>query len=524
MLVPPPRRPAAVRHDEPVTHGLLDERATDDLRAALTGYTVDAVHERIGLAGQAALTRGDLRGAGRHLAGDDRVATLVRLFLLGDEVGEPAARDAFAPLSLDRAGAAGLVDRSAGAVRALLDIRPYAEQVSTALGARPTGPDWWVVSDFGSEVRGGPLPADHVLGVGAASLTLAQATPRTPVGRALDIGTGCGVQALHLAGHAGRVTATDISERALRMAATTAALSGQAWDLRAGSLLEPVAGERFDLVVANPPFVVSSGAAGYDYRDSGLAGDGVSEALVRRLPDVLAPGGTAQLLANWVITREQGWDEWVQGWLAGSGCDAWVWQREVAEPGEYVSLWLRDAGERPGTPAWNRRYDDWLDWFDAAGVAAVGMGLVTMWRSAADDPVVVCEDVPQAVEQPVGPLLPGWVARQRWLRDRSDTDLLGTSLRAGDDLVLDRSALLGPAGWADATAQLRQARGLRWSVEVDEAMAALVAGCDGTRPLAGLLAVLGAALQRPAGEVAAAALPVVRDLVGRGFLLPEDAS
>jgi SAM-dependent methyltransferase len=369
-----------------------------------------------------------------------------------------------------------------------------------------------------------PLAADHVLGVGAASLTLAQATPRTPVGRALDIGTGCGVQALHLAGHAEQVTATDVSPRALRMAATSAALSGQAWDLRRGSLLEPVAGERFDLVVANPPFVVSSGADGYDYRDSGLAGDGVSEALVRQLPAVLAPGGTAQLLANWVITGDQTWDERLHGWLVGSGCDAWVWQREVAEPGEYVSLWLRDAGERPGTPTWNLRYDAWLDWFDQAGVAAVGMGLVTMWRSESADPAVVCEDVPQAVEQPVGALLPGWIARRRWLQHRTDADLLASSLRAADDLVLDRSAVVTSTGWQDATAQLRQASGLRWSLEVDEAVAAVVAGCDGTRPLSGLVAVLSAALQRPAGELAPAVLPVVRDLVGRGFLLPEDGS
>jgi methylase of polypeptide subunit release factors len=510
-----------VRHDEAVTTGLLDARGTEQLRAALRGFTVDAVHERLGLPGQAALDRGDLRGAARSLhGGDDPLATLIRLFLLGEPVPEPAARAALDPLPLPVAGA--LLTRSGSEVRALVDVRPYAEQGAAGPGGRSGGADWWVVSDFGSDVRGGPLAADHVLGVGAASLTLAQATPRDPVGRALDVGTGCGVQALHLARHAGAVVATDVSARALRMAATTAALSGQAWDLRAGSLLEPVAGERFDLVVANPPFVVSAGAVGHEYRDGGRAGDGISEALVRGLPDVLADGGTAQLLANWVITAEQAWDERVAGWLAGSGCDAWVWQREVAEPGEYVTLWLRDAGETPGTPRWAARYDEWLDWFAAAGVVAVGMGLVTLWRGGSADPVVVCEDVPQAVEQPVGAQFPAWIARQRWLRATPDADLLASRLRAAPGLVLDRSALLGGEGWQDAVATLRQAGGLRWSVEVDEAIALLVAGCaDGTAPLAGPVTVLGALLERPPDEIAAAVLPVVRDLVGRGFLLPE---
>ncbi len=81
-------------------------------------------------------------------------------------------------------------------VRAAVEVRPYGEAVSTD--------PWWVVSDFGSDVRPGPLEPDHVLGIGAASLSLAGATIRTPVGRALDIGTGCGVQALHLNGHADR--------------------------------------------------------------------------------------------------------------------------------------------------------------------------------------------------------------------------------------------------------------------------------------------------------------------------------
>ncbi len=90
------------------------------------------------------------------------------------------------------------------------------------------------------------------------------------------------------------VVATDISARALRLAATTAELSGYRWDLRAGSLLEPVADEAFDLIVANPPFVVSPGLdrehGGYDYRDSGLAGDAASATPHPRHPAPVGAG------------------------------------------------------------------------------------------------------------------------------------------------------------------------------------------------------------------------------------------
>jgi methylase of polypeptide subunit release factors len=515
--------------DAPVTP-LLDEAGVGDLRTALADYTVDSVQGLLGLAGQSAHRRGDLAGVARVLrtaSGDGatarRTADLIRLFLLGRDVDEAAARAALHPLPLDRAESAGLLETSAGSVRARLEIRPYAEDIPELPTPTPTpGPPWWVVSDLGSDVRTGPLAPDHVLGIGGASLTLAQATPRTHVGSALDIGTGCGVQSLHLAGHAGQVTATDVSRRALRLAATTAALSGQNWDLRAGSLLDPVDGERFDLVVANPPFVVSAGVGGYDYRDSGLAGDGVSEHLVANLGRVLAPGGTAVLLANWIIDGDESGADRVERWLAGRRCDAWVWQREVAEPGEYVAMWLRDAGESPGTERWNRLYDEWLDWFAAAGVAAIGMGLVALWASEAETPIVVVEDVPQAVEQPIGGELPAWIQRRRGLAALSDADLLECRLAAADDLVRTSDDLLDPlTGWTTATGRLRQSHGMRWSVEVDSAVAAVVAGCDGRTPLRVPCSVLAASLDRGTSEVAEALLPVVRDLVSRGILLLE---
>src|SRR5207245_8523698 len=96
------------------------------------------------------------------------------------------------------------------------------------------------------------LPADHVLGVGQASLTLAGATVRRPAGRVLDLGTGCGVQALHAAHHAGELVATDINQRALALAAATFAISDIPVELRAGAWLEPVASDTFDQVVCNP--------------------------------------------------------------------------------------------------------------------------------------------------------------------------------------------------------------------------------------------------------------------------------
>ncbi len=274
--------------------------------------------------------------------------------------------------------------------------------------------------------------------------------------------------------------------------------------------------------MANPPFVVSPGTGGYDYRDSGLAGDAVCEQLVRRLPAVLAEQGSAQLLANWIIPADRPWADRLADWLAGRACDAWVWQREIAEPAEYVALWLRDAGERPGTPEWAaevRRLAGLVRRVRRSPPS--GWASITMWRTDAADPVVVLEDVPQAVEQPAGAHLPGWIARQRWLAGNSDAGLMDAVLSPAPGLVLERSDLLGPTAGRPPPLGLRQSYGMRWEVETDEAVAALVAGCDGSAPLHRPVSVLAAALGHPPAEIADALLPVVRDLIGRGFLLPE---
>lgn len=486
-------------------------------QAVRTWFDSAAVAQALGLPGEAALSRGDLAGADRLTRNGSETETLIRLFLLGLPVPRAAAEAALRPLPVTEAEAAGLLEPAGEQVRAGMDVRPYSET---------GGPGWWVVSDLGVDVRPGRLHSEHVLGIGSAALTLAQSTVRQPVRQALDVGTGCGIQALHLSEHAAAVTATDLSERALRMAATTAALNGKHWDLRQGSLLEPVAGERFDLIVSNPPFIVGPGfvpgAGGFSYRDSGLPGDSVCGQLVRGLPDRLTEGGTGQLLANWIIGRSETWDERVAAWFPETGCHAWIWQREVAEPAEYVALWLRDAGEQPGTDGWRQRYDSWLDWFSQAGVAGIGMGLISLRRTGGQPSRVVCQDVPQAYQQPVGVAVADWFARQAWLTSVSMQQLLATRLTAAPELVRSTHCLLTAEGWQPALVQLRQSGGLRWEIEVDDAVAALVAACTGNTQLGVVLSVLAAAVSAATEEVTSALLPVVRDLIERGFIVPAD--
>ncbi|MDN4171912.1 class I SAM-dependent methyltransferase [Nocardioides sp. SOB77] len=474
------------------------------LRAALTvaGFTYDAVAELLGPHAHAALARNETTPGLRRTQGGSPLETLVRLFLLQTPV-ELAAAERALPDLVDRLAAEGLVEQTVGEVAARLDVRPYAAD----------GRDLWVVSDLTPGLDGGPqaVGADHVLGISSASTSLAQLTIREPFGRALDLGTGCGVQALHLATHVDQVVATDVNRRALWVTRFNAALNEVAGsiDVRDGSYFEPVAGERFDLIATNPPFVISP-ATGERlvYRDSGLPGDRVVEDIVRAAPAHLADGGWCQVLANWAVVEGRSWEERLGPWIADD-CDALVVQRELLDPAAYVELWLKDAGQH-GAPDYLVRYDTWLSWFEEQGVEAIGFGWVNLHKVGAGARRRTFLDWPYDVEQPIGPAIAAWgraggvpVGPEAVLTTREDV----------------RQETVGPVGAEDPEAiVLRQQRGLRRARQVDTVEAALVGACDGELGVGQILDAVAQLTDRDAAETRATYLPVVAELVEEGFL------
>jgi Methyltransferase small domain len=472
------------------------------LRAALmaAGFTYDGVAEALGPTAHDALARNETTPGLRRTAGGSSLETLIRLFLLQAPVELVAARRALPDL-VDRLTAEGILEQSVGEVVARLDVRPYATDEEHL----------WVVSDLTPGLDGGNnrVASDHVLGISSASTSLAQLTLREPVGRSLDLGTGCGVQALHLAAHSQRVVATDVNPRALRLTRLNAALNEVTvpFDVRGGSFFEPVVGERFDLITTNPPFVISP-ATGERlvYRDSGLPGDRVVEHIVRGAPAHLDDGGWCQVLANWVVPAGASWEERLAGWVP-DGCDAFVVQREVVDPAAYVELWLKDAGLH-GAVDYLARYDTWLSWFDEQGIEAVGFGWINLRRSGGSAREFL--EWPYEVEQPIAPAIRDWAVAARVAVD------LDSHLVARSDV---RQETVGPPGAADPeTVILRQQRGLRRARQADTVEAALVGACAGDLSVGQILDALAQLLELDAAQTRETYLPLVRQLVAEGFL------
>lgn len=495
-----------------LTTGRLDRLRDAFLEAE---YHADGVLGLLGPSAHAALGRGEPEAVVRACADAGALGTLIRLFLLGTAEPATAVDAALGSLPLADAVAAGLVVEDGTAVRAGLDVRPY--------GAGDES--WWVISDLDSTLRGDGLPVrpDHVLGVGQASLSLVRATSRRQVGSLLDLGTGCGVQTLHASAHARRITATDVSPRALALADATFRLNRIDVELTEGEWFEPVRGRRFDQVVCNPPFVVGPPRTDFLYRDSGLAGDDASALVVRQAPAFLTEGGTAQLLASWLHRRGEDWTDRVTRWLPPGPVDAWFVQRDVADPALYVGTWLRDAGWDPRSAAARAKAADWLDWFEANDVEGVGFGFVTLRRSGthAGRAEVVCEDLRHAYDDPLGPESDEWLRRVDWLRRHdSPAALLSARLVVAPGTVLEEISHHEEEGWTRFVRRLHRTGGPGWQHEIDELASRLLSGCQGALAVEDLLALLAAGCGEDPTELRNAAVPMLRELVLHGMVLP----
>lgn len=490
----------------------VDSMTVPELRKHLmdANYTTDDVVERIGASGQAGLGRNSTIASDVALAGAmDPLAVLIRLFILQQDVPMPAVEQV---LDVADAVGAGWVEHvGVGGVRALVDIRPY--------GSPDDGASGFLVSDLtpGMDQLTTPTRADYVLGASPASLTLAEITMRAPVGRAMDLGTGCGVQSLHLVRHADSVVGTDLNARALRLAHLGAELSGVTIDLREGSLFDPVAGERFDLIVSNPPYVMSPpGGERLTYREGDLVADGLVAAIVRQAPDHLSDGGSLQLLTNWAILDGVDWAERLRGWVEGSGLDCWVIERERLDAYSYIEMWLTDAG-LAGSPDWEPAYRAWLDYFADLGIGEVGMGWLLLTAAGRDTPHLRFESWPHAVAQPVGDV---------FVRHGAAVDAATLPL---DQLLASRPQLgdvvqetIGEPGAEDPThVVLRQRSGLLRAIRVGTSDGAVLGALDGDLTLGQVISAVASVLELDATDVAAHVVPIVRDALLDQILLPE---
>jgi methylase of polypeptide subunit release factors len=507
-------------------------------------YTLDGVADLLGPSAYAALGRDQIipallateRTSGSDQAGLRGLTVLVRLWLLAVPQAVADVDAALPGPGANGLAELGLVTIADGVVTAAVDVRPYGWDANPDGSG---GAELWVASDLAAHQQPGVLRHDHVLGIGQASTTLVQTTIRPHAKRALDLGTGCGIQTFHLLHHCEHVTATDISERALAFTRFNLVLNAAALEvdpnnlearisLRLGSLLKPVEGEQFDLVVSNPPFVITprtkgeSAADQFTYRDGGLPGDQIVSSLVKSLGSVLAPGGTAQMLGNWEITAGAQWKDRPASWLEGSGLDVWFIQREQAGPEQYAETWLQDASESRDSNHYKEAYAAYLADFASRNVEGIGFGMIWLRRPAGRQGTISrFEEITYPIEQPIGPHLGAAIARADWL---SANQLEEAHLLVAEDVTEERHQR--PGAEHPGVILLRQGAGLRRTNLLSSELAGFVSACDGdlsvNQIITALEALLGGGEGFDAEAFTSTLFHEVGNLVLDGFLVPDE--
>jgi hypothetical protein len=487
---------------------VLDRTALGQLRAALgaAGYTRDNVSRALMADHTQPANPGEVVVFERRLAARTPLDTLTRLLLIGSTVMQEDLEASLPSIGLSRLEHLGLVVPADGGVRSTVRIIPHGDIVLAC--------DRGYYGD--SDLPG----ADVVTGVNSPATLLADMTTRKRVGTALDLGTGGGIQALLLAHHCERVVAIDVNRRALAFAELNCCLNGvENIELRLGSWFEPVEGERFDIVTANPPYVMSPDST-FLYRDSGMRADSLCRQLVTDMPRFLTDGGVGHILISWALRAGEEWSKPLRGWVEGLPCDAWLLHYLTEDPLTHAAKWNQPLVSE-GLAAYGEAIERWTRYYEREGIEQIAFGAVLLRRRAGGSNWVRADTFRAGKGSSAGLVLRVFEAEDflRGLRD--DRSLLNEKFALVPEHRLDQGMRSIDGQWTLEDSTLTLTQGIAFSGTLDLNTAQLLQHFDGRNTLKQAVAKASRELRLPPGDTASladTAIAMAKRLYQLGFL------
>lgn len=378
-----------------------------------------------------------------------------RLWVLGDAVSGDELFSSMGEL-LGELIEIGLLEAGSGEVRSTVMLLPVGSG--------------WIASDFPRELKHGR--DDFTMGVGPSSRQLAAMVGNCAGKKVLEIGCGGGWLGTQLRRCGVDYTGVDLNERALNLAAFNFRLAGlESADLRHGDLYEPVRGERYDRIFANPPYVQSPGGH-LIYRESEDPQKGsVCERLVRGWADFLNPGGIAVSLLNWCHRVEDEWRDLPLSWVDGSGLRAWLFRTELSSAAEYAWRWIDHDPRFEIKEEAEKEFDRWMAYYRSREISWISGGVMVVQAPEAQRPLswVRCESRALAMMPDLSWKDVEQVLENQTLMEVLDggPDWLGRGFRVVDGVSAELLMKL-ESGWTRQMIRLKSPGLVGYDGEVDE--------------------------------------------------------
>lgn len=357
-----------------------------------------------------------------------------------------------------------------------------------------------------------------VMPPGPTTVDLLAVMPASLDGGVVDIGTGPGTIALVAAKRGGRAVATDINPRAAELTRFNARFNELDVDVRVGDLFEPLRGERFRWLFAQPPYVARPAEqATVTFLHGGSEGDELAMRIVAGTPAVLQPGGVAAILFDAPVRAEPLHDR-LRAAVGPTGTDVAALQAPGIHPDMqaigYASLEDPTLGPRHAAAA--LRYREHLE---RVGVAEVKHSLAVIRARGGGDVAG------WTIGLPVPRLPTDWTELKSFLAGLDAATLDDEALarasvrpRAGMLLAIERAP--GPDR-SDVRRAIRFARPtFAAERELSEAGAAIIDLLAGDPSTERAIARFADAMERSVDEVRPLVVSFVRECLARGLLVP----
>tara|TARA_B100001123_G_scaffold111283_1_gene129426 strand:+ start:3575 stop:7339 length:3765 start_codon:yes stop_codon:yes gene_type:complete len=388
----------------------IDQRLRRIRRAIIGhGYDEATIIQLLSLGSLQAIEPTQLHYYDTYVLPENALGDLIRLFQLRSSVPRQRVEDIFNVEDVQLLESLGLLADEGETLRGCVDLFCSGGLL--------------FATDHRYLIRDGDyLNEDPVMYIGMDSHGLVQTAPQQHCDRVLDLCCGSGVQGLVASRYARQVTAVDLNPRAVRFARFNAQLNGITnFEVRHGSLYEVVAGETFDCILANPPFVPSPDES-LKFRDGGTGGENILRAIIEGSGEHLALEGRLCIVTDLVDADR--YEAKLRVWMGETACYGLI--LTTADRNESLfSVPHCHAPFGQSFEDYNGELGRWIDNFRSSSLHAVNFGYILIWRRPKSGSSDITKRTIHNPSSPIWEQVQGWVEQRRlWDSEEANSMVL----------------------------------------------------------------------------------------------------